>query len=780
MPTTGDDALSLPLNSSHWGAFISTVVDSQLAGVQPFARDPDPSPLLQSIPDAVHHACRVLRPAVREGWLRHGPGTSNAGRGSDKFISVSWERALALVADELQRVMAEYGNSAIFAGTYGWASAGRFHHAKSQLQRFLNCLGGFVGSRETYSNAAAEVLTKRVVGTTRAAAGGPSWQSVVDHGELVVMFGGLPLRNTQVTTGGAVEHTSRRWLERATAAGVAFCTISPMRDEGTLCVGAEWLAPRPNSDTAILLALAQTLIQNRLHNRRFLAQYCVGFEEFRAYLFGDTDGVVKNADWAAALSEIPASKIRELAHRMAQSRTLLLANWSLQRGDHGEQPIWALIALAAVLGQIGLPGGGFGVGYGSMEGLADLRPPAPFPVLPTGPNPITSFIPVSRIADMLLHPGETLQYNGMNLVYPDIHLVYWSGGNPFHHHQDLNRLLRAWRRPDTVIVHEPWWTATARHADLVLPSTTTVERNDIGASAFDRYLIAMKQTIAPVGHARNEYETFADLAERFGVRQQFTEGRDERQFLRHLYDVAAASAARWEVTWPSFDEFWQCGFYALPTVTQPYVAFAEFRDDPVSHPLVTPSGRIELYSETIASFAYDDCHGHPAWFAPVEWLGSPQAQRYPLHLLTTQPQTRLHAQMDMGRVSQDSKIVGREPMYINRADAASRGIRDGDVVRVFNDRGALLAGAVLSDDLRPGVIQIATGAWYDPLEPGTIGSLDKHGNPNVLTLDKGTSRLAQGCSAQSALVEVERYDGEPPAITAFVPPLIEEEGDEGE
>ncbi|HEX9782204.1 MAG TPA: molybdopterin dinucleotide binding domain-containing protein, partial [Opitutaceae bacterium] len=143
-----------------------------------------------------------------------------------------------------------------------------------------------------------------------------------------------------------------------------------------------------------------------------------------------------------------------------------------------------------------------------------------------------------------------------------------------------------------------------------------------------------------------------------------------------------------------------------------------------------------------------------------------------LHLLTTQPSTRLHGQMDMGRVSQKSKVAGREPMRINPEDAARRGIRDGDVVRVFNERGATLVGAVLNEDIRPGVIQISTGAWYDPQEPGVIGSLDKHGNPNVLTLDKGTSRLAQGPSAQTTLVEVEKYVGELPEITAFEPPLV--------
>jgi biotin/methionine sulfoxide reductase len=193
--------------------------------------------------------------------------------------------------------------------------------------------------------------------------------------------------------------------------------------------------------------------------------------------------------------------------------------------------------------------------------------------------------------------------------------------------------------------------------------------------------------------------------------------------------------------------------------------------NPDANRLPTPSGRIEIFSEKIASYRYADCPGHPTWMEPAEWLGSEIAREFPLHLLTTQPSTRLHGQLDMAHVSQHSKVAGREPMRINTQDAAARGIRTGDVVRVFNARGATLAGAVVTDDIRRGVIQISTGAWYDPAEPGVIGSLDKHGNPNVLTLDKGTSRLAQGPSAQTTLVQVEKFAGEPPPVSAFDPPI---------
>jgi biotin/methionine sulfoxide reductase len=157
---------------------------------------------------------------------------------------------------------------------------------------------------------------------------------------------------------------------------------------------------------------------------------------------------------------------------------------------------------------------------------------------------------------------------------------------------------------------------------------------------------------------------------------------------------------------------------------------------------------------------------------PAEWLGSERARSCPLHLISNQPRSRLHSQLDCGKVSRGAKVANREPVWLHPGDAAARGISDGDVVRIYNDRGACLAGAVVTEVIRPGVIQLATGAWFDPLDPAEIGSLDKHGNPNVLTLDKGTSKLAQSPVAQTVLVEVERFDGEPPPITVFTPPAI--------
>lgn len=269
-----------------------------------------------------------------------------------------------------------------------------------------------------------------------------------------------------------------------------------MRSDAAAALGAEWLPLRPNTDVALMLGLAHTLITENLHDRAFLDTYTVGFDRLRAYIVGESNGTPKDAAWAAAITQIPAETIRALARRMAAVRTMIAVIWSVQRADHGEQPYWMAIALAAMLGQIGLLGGGFGYGTGSMG-----SPLARLPLLhmSAGANPVKAYIPVARFTDMLLNPGATLDFNGQRLTYPDIRLVYWCGGNPFHKIQDLNRLLRAWQKPETIIVHEPWWTPAARRADIVLPCATTLERNDIGASARDRFYFAMQQAIAPVG-----------------------------------------------------------------------------------------------------------------------------------------------------------------------------------------------------------------------------------------------------------------------------------------
>ena len=761
-----------PVVATHWGVYRG-LADGSLAA---YEGDAAPSSIGFGMEQARTSDARIRQPAVRKSFLEKGFAAGGEGRGQEPFIEVSWEEATALVAREIERVRTAYGNSAIYGGSYGWGSAGRFHHAQSQIHRFLNCVGGYTASVQNYSYAAGDVILPYVIGSKRGLISHHTpWRRIAGHTRRLVMFGGIPLKNTQVSAGGVRSHSVPGWLDKCAEAGMSFVLVSPIRDDFPLKHDVDWMAVRPNTDIALMLAASYVLVTEKLHDQAFLDRYTTGADRFIASLTGVNGSVPKTPEWAEDITGISADRIRDFARSLVRERTFITVAWALQRARHGEQVYFAAIALAALIGQIGLPGGGFGFGYGSIGGVGVNGEPLKWPALPQGQNPCRSFIPVARISDMLLDPGGGYDYNGQRLTYPDIRLIYWAGGNPFHHHQDLNRLVRAWKRPQTVVVHEMWWNATARHADIVLPVTTPLERDDLACSSLDALLTPSHKLAEPFAGARTDYDIFSDIAGHLDLRQRFTEGRSAEDWVRRLYDQSREMLAGYQMQTPEFDAFWAGGPIEVPDFSEEADLLAAFRTDPARAPLDTPSGRIELYSEKLASFGYDDCPPTPSWREPGEWLGAERAQTYPLHMISNQPRTKLHSQYDHGENSGTGKTSGRETLRMSPVDAAARQLRDGDVVRLFNDRGACLAGLEVSELLLPGVIQLSTGAWFDPwIEDGS--GLELHGNPNVLTEDRGTSRLAQGPSAMTCLVEVERFEETPPAVRIFAQPRFAKRG----
>jgi biotin/methionine sulfoxide reductase len=751
---------------AHWGGFEARSDGTRLLEVRPLADDPAPVALIENILTAQHDDSRVDQPYVRERWLKEGPGAP--GRGDDRYVRTSWEEVLRLTSGEIERVYATTGPESVFGGSYGWSSAGRFHHAQSQVHRFLNSLGGYVASVGNYSYGAAQVLLPHVVGSVDdVMMGATSWESIAEHTDLFVAFGGLPAKNVAVSPGGIRRHAMRGHLAACRERGTEFVHVSPLRDDVPEEAGSRWVPARPGTDAALMSALAYVVVRDGLLDREFVDGWCVGYEQFEKYLLGADGGEARTPEWAESITGVSAAEIVALAHQMARGRTMITVSWSLQRTRHGEQPLWLAIVLAAMLGQIGLPGGGFGHGYGSMGYIGTPRPPVAVPALPQGSNPVETFIPVARIADMLMGAGQTYEFDGQELTYPDIRLVYWAGGNPFHHHQDLARLATAFAVPETVIVHESFWTATARHADIVLPASMTIERNDFAQGKNEPFLSAMPRLTAPAGQARSDYEIFAALAERLGVVDDFTAGRDEEGWLRHLYGQLEERlpAGGPDQSVPSFDEFWAEGVVRLPEGDVTQTLFADFRADPTAHPLATPSGKIEVFSSTIDAFGYDDFPGHPAWIEPEEWLGAEVAERFPLHLVANQPRGRLHSQLSVGEHSRSLQVAGREPLRMSPTDAQARGLSDGDLVEVSSARGRCLAGVVVSGDIRDGVVQLSTGARFAPFPDDP--AFCQNGNPNVLTADRPTSRLTQGCAGQHSLVEVRLADA---ASSTFVEP----------
>lgn len=640
----------------------------------------------------------------------------------------------------------------------------RFHHAQSQVHRFLNCLGGNVYHVNTYSAAAAEVIVARVLGLdiytcidNMVAA-----EDVPENCDLHLAFGGTCPRNNQVMAGGVGNHLHGQ-VQQAQARGrTRIVNIGPNRDDVQTELGAEWLALRPGADAALMLALAHEIEQSGRVGRAFLAARTVGYETFRAYLLGETDGQPKTPAWAAPICGQPEEAITDLARRLcATDASLITVSLSLQRAEHGEQPYWLAITLAAMLGTLGKKGCGLGLGWGS-NGIgyhSRRRLPFRWAALPQGQNPVQRFIPVARIADMLLNPGAAFDYDGQRLTYPEIDLIWWAGGNPFHHHQDLHRLRDAFQRPETVIVNDSVMTATAQHADIVFPACTMLEREDIVCGR-DLFLTPSRAAIAPFGEARTDYAIFAALSERLGTAQAFTEGLDEAGWIRRLYGISRDNAAKAGVALPDFESFWDSGAAMDLTAQTPEreLLFEAFRRDSVANRLPTPSGQIEIFSQAIAEAGYGDCLGHPAWFDKTESLAAARPPTHPINLLSPQPANKLHSQFAFSRFCMDDTLDGREIVQMNTYDAKARGIGNGDTVRIFNTRGACIAAVRLTGALMPGVATLPTGAWF--CVPGWgSNEPEQNGNPNAVTRDIGTSSLAQGPTAQSCMVEIERWSG---------------------
>ena len=759
----------IKFTSAHWGTYEVRKDIGRKFKLLPFKEDKNPSEIGRGMESALESSSRIRKPSIRKEWLEYKNKKKSARTGKNEFVEVSWKEAFELAGNEIKRVISAFGNESIYAGSYGWASAGRFHHAQSHLKRFFNLIGGYTYSKNTYSYAAAEVIVPHVLGnfynflfdTT-------SWNSITENTSLFLAFGGVPLKNGQINQGGVGSHKQKQYLNNAFFKGVKFVNVSPLKSDLENIGEAEWIPLKPNTDVALILALCFEIDKAGVTNKDFVNKYTVGFERFSEYLYGEQDGVIKNADWASQITGISKEIILNLVQKIKKSeRTMLSVSWSLTRQTHGEQPYWAAIALASMIGDIGKSGGGIGFGYSAMNSIGDHYKKIPAVSVPQGKNAVNKFIPVARISDMLENPGGSYDYNGSKLNYPDIKLIYWAGGNPFHHHQDLNRMTKAWQQPDTIISNEWCWNALAKHSDIVLPVTTPLEREDIALAPRDPYMVFMSKVIDPIGESKSDFEIFSGLAEEFDLKSEYTNNRTEKEWLKWIYHKSNALQET-NYKFPDFEAFKKKGWYKHPEPLDQKIFLREFIESPEKNPLDTPSGKIELFSKKIDSFQYSDCVGHPKWYADKEYLGN--ASKFKLHLLSNQPKFKLHSQLDNGQVADVEKSEGRALIEVNEIDAETRGLSDGVMVRVFNYRGSCLAIVKLSQDIMPGVVNIPTGAWLDPSTGGDISCV--HGNPNVLTNDIGTSKLAQGPTAHTCLVEIEQFYEKAPRIKAFDPPKI--------
>lgn len=780
--------------AAHWGGLSVTIENGKVVSSTSLLKNYQYNSLQSTVEDLVYAADRIQYPMVRKSYLENPDSPKPERRGADEWVRVSWEKAIKLAADQMKKTRETKGASGIFAGCYGWKSAGNFHNARTLAYRFMRVTGGFVGHKGDYSTGASQVIMPHVMGSIEVYEQQTSWEVVLESSKVVVIWGANPMATLKLAWSSS-DSEGLEYFKRLKDSGKKIIVVDPVYSETCQFLNdPEWIAPKPGTDVAMMLGMCHTLFTEKKHNQDFLDNYTDGFEVFRDYFMGKKDGIVKDATWAASICGVDAKKIKELALLFAANRTMLMSGWAMQRQHHGEQPHWTLVTLASMLGQIGLPGGGFGLSYhysnggtptangGKIGGISSESAYGKKTAAAGGlghsynAKDTNISIPVARIADMLLHPGQEVDYNGTKIKYPEIETIYWAGGNPFGHHQDTNRLIKAWKKAKNIFVNEIYWTATARMADIVFPVTTSYERNDITMAGdySNNAIYPMKQVIPEQFEAKSDFWIFTELAKHFGMDKEFTEEKSEMDWISQFYDIAKAQAKTKNVEMPVFRKFWSDNkpfMFKATETTKKWVRHANFREDPLLNPLGTPSGKIQIFSEKVAAMKYDDCHGHPTWMEPVEWFGM---KNKPATLAMVSPHSseRLHSQQDNTSLRHNYEVQGREPLWINTKDAKERGIEDGDVIRVFNSRGQVLAGAVVTDYITSGVVRMNEGGWYDPMDPNTEGTLCKHGSANILTYDIATSKLASGNSAHTALVDVEKYTGIVPELSIFKQPKM--------
>lgn len=767
------------ITGAHWGILKLKIKNGKVISSENAIANQTLNPLQTVTSDLIYGDSRVLYPMVRKSYLQNPDSPKPELRGKDEWVRVSYNDAIKLIANELKKTRKEKGASAVFGGSYGWYSPGRMHNARILLQRFLGMSGGYVGVLGDYSTGASQVIMPHVMGSLEVYEQQTSWDLVMSDTKIVVIWGANPMATLRLAW-GITDGQGIEYFKKLKASGKRIIHIDPIYNESAKMLGAEWIAPVPNTDVALMLGIAHTMYSTGKYSKDFIEDYTEGFDKFAQYLTGKSDGVAKDAKWASKITGISEKVIKALASDFFNNRTMLMSGWGMQRAHHGEQPHWMLVTLASMIGQIGLPGGGFGLSYHySNGGTPTAKAAIPSGItagaaIASGSEWLSTSaainFPLARISDALLNPGKTIEHNGTKITYPDIDFIYWAGGNPLVHHQDTNTLVKAFKKPRTIVVNEIYWTPTARMADIVMPTTSTYERNDIALTGdySNLNLVPMKQAAQKQGESQDDYQIFCDLAKECGILDKYSEGKSEMQWLEEFYNTALSQAKGLSISLPSFKDFWEANKvidFEVPYENTEFIRHKDFRDDPILNPLGTPSGKIEIYSTTIEKMQYDDCKAHPMWFEPAEWL-SMKNKPAEFHLISTHPVDRLHSQLNNTTLRKSYAVNGREPIWINTKDAKKKGIKKGDIVRVYNKRGEVLAGAVVTNDIKEGVVRLPEGAWYDPSSSGIC----RNGSANVLTLDIPTSKLANGNIAHTALVNIEKYKGKAEAVEVFNAP----------
>ena len=689
-----------------------------------------------------YHPDRLLTPLKRTG-----------GRGEGKFQPISWDAALDTVAREFQRVSARDGPSARFVpyGTGSYNQVNGSHVAR----RLMNLSGGCLGIYNSYSWGAINLATPTVYGTLVTGNQRQDWLNA----RYILMWGWNPAEMRDGTN-------SDFFVKLARERGARVVCIDPRHSLSAAALADEWVAIRPGTDAAMMTAMAHVMIAEKLYDSEFVRTHCVGFdatqmppgaagaESYSDYVLGRRDGVPKTPRWAEPITAVPAETIARLAREYATMRpSVLYQGYGMQRRAYGEQVVRAGCVLAAIAGNVGVPGG-----WASGLGLQAPDGGPCWTVFPAGDNPVSAQIPVFLWSEAVLRgKGMTAEdgVRGAERLDNDIKLIYAVATNCLiNQHADTNRsaeILRDESKVEFLVVQDNFLTPTARFADIVLPACTQFETWGVEDGwKYGDEVIVQPKLVEPPGECRSDYRICAELADRLGIGEAFTEGRDERGWVE--FCLGEFRRRRFPEL-PTLDELLEsnAGVWIRP-VTKPAVAFADFRRDPEGYPLATPTGRIEIFSRQLFDL------GRPAEIPAVpkyvqEWEspfpdGSGAPPAFPLQAIGHHTLQRVHSTHD-----NNDWLAEAFPqrVFINPLDAEERGIRDGDEVTVFNARGALVLRCRVTPRIMPGVVDVPQGAWWKPSDDG----VDRGGNINVLTSSRWTP-FAFATAQHTVMVDVRR------------------------
>ncbi|GKX59159.1 DmsA/YnfE/YnfF family dimethyl sulfoxide reductase [Leminorella grimontii] len=681
-------------------------------------------------------------------------------RGEGKFKRITWEEAYDEIANSLKRIIKDYGNEAVYlqyaTGTLGGTVTRSWPPGTSLIARLMNCCGGYLNHYNTYSTA--QITTG--LSYTYGSGAGNSF-SDIENTKLVVMFGNNPAETRM--SGGGMTYLLEQARERSNARMIVidprYCDTAAGRED-------VWIPITPGTDAALVAGIAYVLITENLVDQAFLDKYCVGYDEktlpasaprnghYKAYILGEgADGIAKTPQWAEKITAVPADSIIKLAREIGSAKPAFICQgWGPQRHANGEMTARAIATLACLTGNVGINGGNSGAQGGTYA--------IPFVRFPTLENPIKDSISFFLWTDAILRgPEMTATHDGVRnterLKQPIKFIWNYAGNSIINQHSDINKTLKILEddtKCEMIVVIDNHMTASARCADILLPDLTTSEQMDFCMDATSGnmgYVIFADQAIKPQFECRSIYEMTSEIAKRMGVEQKFTEGRTQEEWLRHLYQLTRDK----DPQLPTFEEFRQMGIVKRKDPAGHFVAYKAFRDDPQANPLPTPSGKIEIYSERLADIAKswqlpegDVVDPLPIQVSTFEGFDSPLRKKYPLQLIGFHYKARCHS--TYGNVDV-LKAAARQEVWVNPMDAQQRGIKNGDVIRIFNDRGEVHIEAKVTPRMMPGVVALGEGAWFSPDEKG----VDHGGCINVLTTQR-PSPLAKGNPQHTNLVEV--------------------------